>query len=116
MMIEYKEFVLKRGKKDIAVIVHEKNGEILSSFLYSDVSAFEVEIKKGINEVLSGLYTEYSMSGNATRLEIKGETAKVYDLFAEDEAEYIGTCFTISARELKNIVDEWCERLKEFNK
>lgn len=34
MMIEYKEFVLKSGKKDIAVIVHEKNGETLSSFLF----------------------------------------------------------------------------------
>ncbi len=52
--------------------------------------------------------------GNACELVIEGKNVIIYDVLAQTEEEYCGTCFKTTITDLKRTVDEWCEKLKEF--
>ena len=64
--IEYKEFVLKSGKKNITPIIHEKNGETLAVFLDCEVRTFEKHIKEELENVINGKRKEFSCGYNGT--------------------------------------------------
>lgn len=112
--IEYKEFTLKSGKKDITPIIHEKNGETLAIFLFCEVRSFKNEIKKVIESVINGEKNELSYGYNACELVIKGEDVFIYNALAQTQEEYYDTCFETNITDFKNVVDEWCKKLNEF--
>lgn len=116
MKIEFKIYEKRNGKKGYAAIVEDKNGETLSSFLISDAIAFEEWLVQGIDEVLNGQKELYSVNGNACKLEVTKELAKVYDLQAESEEEENETCYITDPKTLKQIINVWCEKVREFKK
>lgn len=116
MRIELKTYEKRNGKKGYAAIVDDKNGETLSAFLITDAIAFEEWLLHGIDEVLNDKKEIYIVNGNACKLEITKEFAKVYDLQAESEAEENETCYITDPKTLKQIIVVWCQKVKEFKK
>lgn len=54
------------------------------------------------------------IDGNACHVEISPTTTKIYDLFAEEDEEYYGTRCEVDTKELRLLIDEWCNRIKQF--
>jgi len=118
-MIEkkYKILELSNGKKDITILINNINhAEVLSSFLYSDVTAFEDWIKADFDRVISGEMEYQEVNGNVCSAEIRPVTTKLYDNFIEDDEEYYNTCCEVNTKELRALIDEWCEMVKKFKK
>ena len=109
-----KTIELKNGNKDVTAIVDEPNGETLSAFLYSDVSAFKGWIKLNIEDVLHGKKASFEISCNACKLEITETETVIYNLYDEDEEECVTTCFGIGTAELMQIIEDWTTALKEI--
>lgn len=113
---EYKIFELPNGQKDITVIYNIKNGATLTTFMYSDVSAFEEWIKADFDKVLSGKSEYEEVSGNVCVAEITPLTTKIYNNMAENDEEYYNTCCEIETKELRKLIDEWCDKIRELKK
>ena len=86
---KYKIIGLKNGKKALTVSFGE-GFELLGTFFFVEVNAFEDWIR-----------------GNICELIIGKETAEVLDTLAEDG---IGKRCTLPTRELLTLIDEWHER------
>ncbi len=103
---------IKIGKKERLLIeFREKKYEILSTFLESDVTPFETWIKSIFDRVLSGRTQYEEVNGNACCAEITLKTTKVYDNLAEDA---MGNWCEVDTQELRQIIEEWCEKVREF--
>ena len=115
-MIErkYVEYELAKGKKDICIVCNCKNAETLNTFLCSDVRPFEVWIKSDFDKVLSGEIISKEISGNVCCAEINFKNTKIYNMLIEDDDEYYETCCEVDTKELRQLIDEWCDKVREF--
>lgn len=109
---EYIVFEKSNGKKDMAVSVDIENGNILGSFLYSEVGSFEDWIREHFNKVLTGKSKLEELSGNICRLEIRPNTTRVYDML-DDEEDEEPFC-EVNTGELVELMEEWCARRRSF--
>ena len=100
------------GKKERLLIEFKENKyQILSTFLESDVSPFEEWIKSAFDRVLSGESEYEEVNGNVCCAEISLKTTKVYDNLAQDA---MGNWCEVDTQELRQIIEEWCEKVREF--
>ena len=100
------------GKKERLLIEFKENKyEILSTFLESDVSPFEEWIKSAFDRVLSGESEYEEVNGNVCCAEISSKTTKVYDNLTEDA---MGNWCEVDTKELRQLIDEWCDKVREF--
>ena len=100
------------GKEDILLIeFREKKYEILSTFLESDVTPFETWIKAAFDRVLSEKSRYEEVNGNACCAEISYNTTKIYDNLAADA---MGKWCEVDTKELRQLIDEWCDKVREF--
>lgn len=115
-MIERKYIVYEvtKDKKDISIICDCENAETLNAFLCSDVRPFEEWIKSDIDKVLSGEIISKKITGNVCCAEINLKTTKIYDMLIEDDDEYYATCCEVDTKELRQLIDEWCDKVREF--
>ena len=115
-MIErkYVEYELAKGKKDICIVCNCKNAETLNTFLCSDVRPFEEWIKSDFDKVLSGEIISKEISGNVCCAEINFKNTKIYKMLIEDDDEYYETCCEVDTKELRQLIDEWCDKVREF--
>ena len=115
-MIErkYVEYELAKGKKDICIVCNCKNAETLNIFLCSDVRPFEEWIKSDFDKVLSGGIISKEISGNVCCAEINFKNTKIYNMLIEDDDEYYETCCEVDTKELRQLIDEWCDKVREF--
>ena len=115
-MIErkYVEYELAKGKKDICIVCNCKNAETLNTFLCSDVRPFEELIKSDFDKVLSGEIISKEISGNVCCAEINFKNTKIYNMLIEDDDEYYETCCEVDTKELRQLIDEWCDKVREF--
>ena len=115
-MIErkYVEYELAKGKKDICIVCNCKNAETLNTFLCSDVRPFEEWIKSDFDKVLSGEIISKEISGNVCCAEINLKNTKIYNMLIEDDDEYYETCCEVDTKELRLLIDEWCDKVREF--
>lgn len=110
---EYVIYELTSGKKDIAIVCNVENSETLNTFLGSDVRAFEDWIKTDFDKVLSGESECEEVNGNVCCAEISPKTTKVYDNLMDDD-EYYSVCCEVDTKELCQLIEEWCEKVREF--
>ena len=112
-MIErkYVEYELAKGKKDICIVCNCKNAETLNTFLCSDVRPFEEWIKSDFDRVISGESEYEEVNGNVCCAEISPKTTKVYDNLAEDA---MGNWCEVDTKELRQLIEEWCDKVREF--
>ena len=115
-MIErkYVEYELAKGKKDICIVCNCKNAETLNTFLCSDVRPFEEWIKSDFDKVSSGEIISKEISGNVCCAEINFKNTKIYNMLIEDDDEYYETCCEVDTKELRQLIDEWCDKVREF--
>ena len=111
---EYVIYELTSGKKDITIVCNIKNAETLNTFLGSDVRTFQDWIKTEFDKVLSGESEYEEVNGNVCCAEISPKTTKVYDNLREDDEEYYSTCCEVDTKELRQLIEEWCEMVREF--
>ncbi len=109
---EYIVFEKSNGEKDLAVSVDMKNGDILGSFLYSEVGSFEDWIREHFDKVLTGKSKLEELSGNICRLEIGPDNTRVYDML-DDEADEEPFC-EVNTGELMELIGEWCAKRRSF--
>lgn len=103
---------IKIGTKEHLLIeFKEKEYEILSTFLESDVVPFEEWIKADFDKVLSGKSEYEEVNGNVCGIEIRQTTTKVFNNLAEDGR---GNWCEVDTKELRQLIDEWCEKVREF--
>lgn len=112
MQHKYRTIELLDGEK-LLIIEFDKKYELLSTFLESDVTPFEDWIKQDFDKVLSGASKYEEVNGNVCCAEIGPKTTKVYDNLAEDG---MGNWCEVDTKELRHLIDEWCDKLREFNK
>lgn len=114
---EYKIIDLGNGRKDITILFSGlNNSETLVSFLYSDVTPFEDWIKAEFDRVISGESEYEEVNGNVCSAEIGPVTTKLYDNLIEDDEEYYNSCCEVDTNELRCLIDEWCEKVRNFKK
>ena len=111
---EYVIHEITSNKKIISIICKYDNAETLNSFLNTDVRAFEDWIKKDFDLVIAGEQETKVIDGNACHVEISPTTTKIYELFAEEDEEYYGTRCEVDTKELRLLIDEWCNKIKQF--
>lgn len=80
----YGTITLANGKRKLTVTFAEEKYELLSAFLFIEVSSFEEWIKDEFRLVLNGQENCRNIAGNACELCITKETTKIYDMLAED--------------------------------
>ncbi len=113
-MLHYKiRYIKYRGHIDDFVFDFDEAFSLLSTFLSSDVTPFEGWIKADFDKVLSGECERREFFGNVCGAEISPSTTRIYDNLtdADDKA-----CCEVDTKELRLVIDAWCEKLKEFKK
>lgn len=112
---EYKIMETIRGDKDIIILFNIHNHETLSSFFSSDVTPFADWIKADFDRVLSGESQYEEISGNFAFVEISPSTTKVYNNLVDDD-EFENSCCEVDTKELREVIEEWCEKVSEVNR
>lgn len=111
--IRYIEF---NGKVDDIIFEFGEKQKLLSTFLSSDVTPFEEWIKADFDKVISGESDYEEVNGNVCSAEIGPITTKIYDNLIEDDEEYYASCCEVDTKELRQLIDEWCNKVREFKK
>lgn len=116
-MIKYSiRYIKFRGEIDNLVFDFNEEYKLLANFLSSDVTPFEDWIKADFDKVISGESQYEEVNGNVCHVEIRPETTKVYNELVEDDEEYYSTCCEVNTKELRQLIDEWCEKYHEFKR
>ncbi len=111
-MIQREYRAIRIGEKDELLIdFKDEHFELISTFLESDVRAFENWIKKAFDKVLSGESEYEEVNGNVCCAEIGSKTTRIYDNLAEDA---MGKWCEVDTKELRDILDEWCDEVRKF--
>ena len=113
MKYRIEEYKLKNGIEDISIIFDEKY-QLLTTFMSCDVLPFEKWIKSGFDRVLSGKIISKEISGNVCCAEINFKNTKIYNMLIEDDDEYYETCCEVDTKELRQLIDEWCDKVQKF--
>lgn len=116
-MIDYKiRYIEFNNKIDDFVFDFEEKNALLGLFLSSDVTPFEDWIKADFDKVLSGESQYEEVSGNVCFVEISPTITKVYNNLIDDDDEYYNTCCEVDTKELRLLIEEWCEELRDFKR
>ena len=111
-MIERTYRVIKIGtKEELLIDFKDERLELLSTFLESDVQAFEKLVKMVFDKIISGASEYEELNGNVCCAEISPDTTKIYDNLAEDG---MGDWCEVDTKELCYIIEEWCDRVQKF--
>ena len=110
MKYRIEEYKLKNGIEDISIIFDEKY-RLLTTFMSCDVLPFEEWIKSDFDRVISGESEYEEVNGNVCCAEISPKTTKVYDNLAEDA---MGHWCEVDTKELRQLIEEWCDKVREF--
>ena len=112
-MLEYKLRIVKlyNGEEFLTIDFENEKYEILSTFLEDDVTPFEEWIKEDFDAVLSGQAEYRENNGNVCGVEITASTTKIFNNLAEDG---MGNWCEVDTKELRQLIDEWCEKVREF--
>lgn len=111
MKYRFEEYKLDNGIEDISIIFEDNYYQLLTTFMSSDVTPFEDWIKADFDKVLSGESEYEEVNGNVCCAEISLSTTKVYDNLAEDA---MGNWCEVDTKELRQLIDEWCDKVREF--
>ena len=85
----------------------------LSNFLNSEVHNFYPDVRKALENVISGNMEEYAFDGNLLGIEVGKEITEVYFQFEEELLG--GPCF-IPTEELYKLVIEWKEMQEKMHR
>ena len=113
MKYRIETYKAENGADRIRIVFEDKKYKLLSTFLQSDVSSFEKWIKSDFDRVISGEDEYGEVNGNVCFVEITSLTTKIYNNLLEDEA-YYASCCEVETKKLKKLIDEWCDKVKEF--
>ncbi len=113
MEYRFEEYKLNNGIEDISVIFEDNYYQLLTTFMSSDVTPFEAWTKEAFDKVLTGESEYEEVNGNVCCAEISPKTTKVYDNLAEDA---MGNWCEVDTKELRQLIDEWCDKVREFKK
>ena len=113
MEYRFEEYKLDNGIEDVSVIFENNYYQLLTTFMSSDVTPFEEWTKEAFDKVLSGESEYEEVNGNVCCAEISSKTTKVYDNLAEDA---MGNWCEVDTKELRQLIDEWCDKVREFKK
>ncbi|MFL0252542.1 hypothetical protein ACJDT4_19190 [Clostridium neuense] len=107
----FEELNYKDGDKDIIIIMEDKI-QLVSSFLMSDIQGSDPQyVFEAIDKVLNGESDYEELNGNVCGVEIHKDKTQIYDNLAEDG---MGNWCEIETTELRELVEIWCEKLKQF--
>lgn len=113
MVYRFEEYKLANGIEDISIIFEDYYYELLATFLSSDITPFEDWTKDAFDKALSGKSEYQVVNGNVCCAEISPKMTKVYDNLAEDA---MGNWCEVNTKELRELIDEWCDKVREFKK
>ncbi len=113
---KYNIYNIQNDGAYIAIECDVENAETLNMFLNTDIRAFEDWIKADFDKVLSGESEYEEVSGNVCSAEISPLTTKIYDMLIEDDEEYYASCCEVDTKELRKLIDEWCDKVREFKR
>ena len=114
-MLNYKiKYIEFNGNVDDIVFDFGEGKDVLSMFLSSDVTPFEEWMKESFDDVLSGKIGTKTVDGNVCSAEISPTYTKIFDMLVEDEGEYYSTCCEVNTKELRQVIDEWCDEVRKF--
>jgi hypothetical protein len=114
MKYKYEIFSIPSGGKDFRIIFENHQYFPVFAFLHSDASQFENWIKQEFDDVLSGKVECVEESGNGTFYSIHKDKTRIELLFPPNDNDEIWC--EVDTKELKNLVDEFCEKRREFKK
>ena len=107
-MYTFKEIIFDDGDKELVIDFGDKDKDILSIFLCSEVEEFEEDVINTINKVINGESKYEKFIGNICRVEFYKEKTIISDIFDENKP------YEINTLELKNLIDMWLKKLDEF--
>ena len=111
-MVERTYRVMRIGnREELLIDFKDEHLQLLSTFLESDVQAFERMIKTAFDKVISGASEYEEVNGNVCCAEISTNTTKIYDNLAENA---MGNWCELDTKELCYIIEEWCDRVRKF--
>jgi hypothetical protein len=91
----------------------EEKYRLIAEFLMSDVQRPDPQyVYEAIDNVLSGKSEHEELNGNVCGVMIHKKKTQIYDNLAEDE---IGDWCEVETKELRELVEIWCNELKQFN-
>ena len=112
MKLKYKiKYIIYNGKEDDIIFEFDEKYRILSTFLSADVQSFPDYIIEGLEKVLNGKSDYEELNGNVCGVEIHRDMTQIYDNLADDG---MGNWCEIETKELRELVDIWCNELKKF--
>ena len=100
----------------MSVLFKEKKYEILSTFLFVEVNSFEEWVKEEFDKVLSGKSQYEEINGNVCSVKISFEITQIFDMLTEDDEEYYNSGCEVSTKELRLLIDEWCDKRSHIKK
>lgn len=113
MNYQFRVLHLKSGKRRLLIDFENKEYEILSVFLESEVAAFEDWIKEKLDNVISKKVDEEQVNGNICHAKIGREYTEISDNLAGDG---IGKKCVLETKQLADLVKAWCEEKHKFDK
>ena len=109
-MYTFREIIFDDGDKELVIDFGDKDKDILSIFLCSEVEEFEEDVINTISKVMNGDSKYEKFIGNICRAEVYKEKTIISDIFDENKP------YEINTLELKQLIDIWLNKLDEFNK
>ena len=110
----YRVIDLANGTQNIAIECEGENLQTLNMYLNSDVRPFEDFMKSAFDKVLSGEEDSMEVGGNVCCAVIHPDTTKVYDTLADTDEAYEASCSEVDTKELRELIEEWCDKVREF--
>ena len=98
MILRFYKTILIGKKRRLLIEFKENKYQILSTFLESDVSPFEEWIKSDFDRVISGESEYEEVNGNVCCAEISA----------------MGNWCEVDTKELRQLIEEWCDKVREF--
>lgn len=116
MKYRIEQYKLKNGIEGLAIVFEDQKYKLLSTFLQCDVLPFEAKIKQIFDKVLLGQSDCEEVSGNVCFIEITDTITRIYDGLIEDDDQYNTSCCELNTKELRELIDEWCNKVREYEK
>lgn len=113
MSIEYSiREITRNGKVDDIVFNFKKEFSLLSTFLSSEITAFNDDIIESINNVVNDNAVVEEFDGNICGIRVKKDKSFIYDNLAEDG---IGNCCEVDTIELLKLINDWNKATKNIS-
>ena len=112
---QYRVIDLANGAKNIVIDCVGENNQTLNMYLNSDVKPFEEFMKSAFDKVLSGEEDSMEVGGNICCALIHPDNTKIYDTLADSDEAYEASCCEVNTKELRELIEEWCDKVREFH-